>query len=91
MNVCIIGCIRPFNPFRTSKSPTMSGLWGWFGGSAAAKNDTPKDAILGLRSHLDMLHKRADFLTFQVDKETDKAREHVTTNKAGRFAAAGYI
>jgi charged multivesicular body protein 4 len=60
----------------------MSGVWGWFGGGAA-KKDKPKDAILGLRSHLEMLHKRADFLTAQVNKETAKAKENVSTNKAG--------
>jgi charged multivesicular body protein 4 len=59
----------------------MSGIWGWFGGGAA-KKDKPKDAILGLRSHLDMLQKRADFLTTQVNKEANKARENVNTNKA---------
>jgi charged multivesicular body protein 4 len=60
----------------------MSGIWGWIGGGAA-KKDKPKDAILGLRSHLDMLQKRADFLQSQADKEEDKMRENISSNKAG--------
>jgi charged multivesicular body protein 4 len=59
----------------------MSGIWGWIGGGAA-KKDKPKDAILGLRSHLDMLQKRADFLQSQADKEEDKMRENISSNKA---------
>lgn len=64
----------------------MSGIWGWFGGGAAqSKKDTPKNAILALRSQLDMLQKREKHLQTQMDDQDSIARKFVNTNKTGRF------
>lgn len=55
----------------------MSG-WGlgWFGGgNAQAKKNAPKNAILNLRSQLDMLQKREKHLQIQVDEAEAKARK----------------
>ncbi|ROV95730.1 hypothetical protein VMCG_07620 [Cytospora schulzeri] len=61
----------------------MSG-WGlgWFGGSAATQKqkNAPKNAILGLRSQLDMLQKRERHLQNQMDEQDGLARKYVTTN-----------
>lgn len=60
----------------------MSG-WGlsWFGGgSAQAKKNAPKNAILGLRSQLDMLQKREKHLRNQMDEQTNLARKYVSSN-----------
>lgn len=64
----------------------MSG-WGWgnlFGGSAAAKKDAPKNAILRLRSTLEMLSKREKHLQNQMDEQDAIARKNVSANKAGK-------
>jgi charged multivesicular body protein 4 len=59
-------------------------MWGWFGGAAQQKRkDSPKNAILGLRSQLDMLQKREKFLQSQIDEQDGLARKHVNTNKTG--------
>lgn len=60
-------------------------MWGWFGGSGAAqkRKDAPKNAILGLRSQLDMLQKREKHLQNQIDEQDGLARKHVSTNKNG--------
>jgi len=64
----------------------MSGVWGWFGGGAAQKRkDSPKNAILGLRSQLDMLQKREKHLQTQMDEQDAIARKNVNTNKNGRL------
>jgi charged multivesicular body protein 4 len=61
-------------------------MWGWFGGGAAQKRkDSPKSAILGLRSQLDMLQKREKYLQSQIDEQDALARKHVNTNKTGTF------
>lgn len=59
-------------------------MWSWFGGGAAQRKDTPKDAILGLRSHLDMLQKREKHLQNQIDEQQNIARKNANTNKNGR-------
>ncbi|KAI1821511.1 vacuolar-sorting protein SNF7 [Xylaria intraflava] len=59
----------------------MSGVWGWFGGGAAKKKDTPKNAILGLRTQLEMLQKRERHLMNQMDEQDAIARKNVNTNK----------
>lgn len=60
----------------------MSGVWGWFGGGAAQKRkDSPKNAILALRSQLEMLQKREKHLQAQIDEQDAIARKNVTTNK----------
>lgn len=62
----------------------MSGVWGWFGGGAAQKRkETPKNAILGLRSQLDMLQKRQKHLETQIAEQDGIARKNVSTNKNG--------
>jgi len=67
--------------------PSMSGVWGWFGGGAAQKRkDSPKNAILGLRSQLDMLQKREKHLQTQMDEQDAIARKNVNTNKNGELA-----
>ncbi|KAK6074346.1 Snf7 family protein [Seiridium cupressi] len=66
----------------------MSGVWGWFGGGAAQKKkDSPKNAILGLRSQLDMLQKRQKHLMTQMEEQDTIARKNVNTNKNAAKAA----
>ncbi|KAL8371613.1 hypothetical protein RB595_001422 [Gaeumannomyces hyphopodioides] len=66
----------------------MSGVWGWFGGGAAQKRkETPKNAILGLRSQLDMLQKRQKHLETQIAEQDGIARKNVSTNKNAAKAA----
>ncbi|KAI0471232.1 vacuolar-sorting protein SNF7 [Xylaria cf. heliscus] len=65
----------------------MSGVWGWFGGGAAKKKDTPKNAILGLRTQLEMLQKREKHLMNQMDEQDAIARKNVNTNKTAAKAA----
>lgn len=63
-------------------------MWGWFGGAAAQKRkDSPKNAILGLRSQLDMLQKREKHLQSQIDEQDAIARKNVSTNKNAAKAA----
>ncbi|KAF4965470.1 hypothetical protein FSARC_6737 [Fusarium sarcochroum] len=63
-------------------------MWGWFGGAAAQKRkDTPKNAILGLRSQLDMLQKRERHLQNQIEEQDAVARKNVSTNKNAAKAA----
>lgn len=66
-------------------------MWGWFGGAAAQKRkDSPKNAILGLRSQLDMLQKRERHLQSQIDEQEAIARKHVNTNKTGELTLPSY-
>ncbi|KAI0156961.1 vacuolar-sorting protein SNF7 [Xylariaceae sp. FL1272] len=67
----------------------MSGVWGWFGGGGAAqkKKDSPKNAILGLRTQLEMLQKREKHLQTQMDEQEAIARKNVNTNKNAAKAA----
>ncbi|GAO14329.1 uncharacterized protein UV8b_07491 [Ustilaginoidea virens] len=63
-------------------------MWSWFGGgSAQAKKDSPKNAILNLRSQLDMLQKRQKHLQSQIDEQHEIARKNATTNKNAAKAA----
>lgn len=63
-------------------------MWGWFGGGGAQKRkDSPKNAILGLRSQLDMLQKREKHLQNQIDEQEAIARKNVNTNKAAALTA----
>jgi len=65
----------------------MSGVWGWFGGqSAQKKKDSPKNAILGLRSQLEMLQKRERHLQNQMDEQDSIARKNVSSNKNGMLS-----
>lgn len=63
------------------------GLGGWFGGAQTKKKDAPKNAILQLRSTLEMLNKRERHLQNQMDEEDQKARKFINTNKAGMSTA----
>ncbi|KAI9730653.1 MAG: ESCRT-III subunit protein snf7 [Claussenomyces sp. TS43310] len=66
----------------------MSGLWGWFGGqSAQSRKASPQNAIIGLRSQLDMLQKREKHLQIQMDEQDAIARQYVSTNKNAAKAA----
>ncbi|EHK25496.1 uncharacterized protein TRIVIDRAFT_72610 [Trichoderma virens Gv29-8] len=58
-------------------------MWGWFGGGAAAqkKKDSAKNAILALRSQLDMLQKRERHIQNQIEEQEGIARKNVNTNK----------
>ncbi|OAA42215.1 ESCRT-III component [Metarhizium rileyi] len=63
-------------------------MWSWFGGgSAQARKDSPKNAILNLRSQLDMLQKREKHLQSQIDEQQNVARKNATTNKNAAKAA----
>ncbi|KAL4761640.1 ESCRT-III subunit protein SNF7 [Aspergillus foveolatus] len=63
-------------------------MWSWFGGAAAQKRkDAPKNAILQLRSHLDMLQKREKHLENQRNEQEAIAKKNVTTNKNAAKAA----
>lgn len=67
----------------------MSGLWGWFGGGGAAqkRKDSPKKAILDLRTQLEMLQKREKHLHNQITEQDNIARANVNTNKTAAKAA----
>jgi hypothetical protein len=70
----------------------MSGVWGWFGGQSAQKRkDTPKNAILGLRSQLEMLQKRERHLQNQIDEQDAIARKNVSSNKNGMFCPGSFV
>nr|POF01039.1 vacuolar-sorting protein snf7 [Quercus suber] len=62
----------------------MASGWGWgglFGGNAANRQDSPKNAILKLRGTLDMLTKRERHLQNQIEEQDGLARKAVATNK----------
>jgi len=64
--------------------------WGFgslWGGNAAKKKDSTKNAILGLRSTLEMLSKREKHLQNQMDEQDTIARKHVNSNKSLAKAA----
>jgi len=67
----------------------MSGVWSWFAGGQIAqkRSNVPKNAILGLRSQLEMLQKREKHLQNQMDEQDAIARKNVTTNKNAAKAA----
>jgi charged multivesicular body protein 4 len=69
----------------------MSNGWGFsnlFGGNAKQQKDTTKNAILGLRSTLDMLAKRERHLQNQIDEQDNTARKNVSSNKACKCHAS---
>ncbi|KAL9053235.1 MAG: hypothetical protein Q9162_004902 [Coniocarpon cinnabarinum] len=65
----------------------MSGWGAWFGGGGQRSSDTPKNAILQLRSTMDMLSKREKHLKNQMDEQDSIARRNVNANKALAKAA----
>ncbi|KAJ5908949.1 Vacuolar-sorting protein snf7 [Penicillium taxi] len=63
-------------------------MWSLFGGGATQKRkEAPKNAILGLRSQLEMLQKREKHLESQIEEQDTAARKHVNTNKNAAKAA----
>ncbi|PNY21675.1 Vacuolar-sorting protein SNF7 [Tolypocladium capitatum] len=57
-------------------------MWSWFGGAAAqSRKESPKDAILLMRSQLDMLQKRERHLRNQIDEQLVIARNNANSNK----------
>jgi len=68
--------------------PDTMASWGFgslWGGNAAKKKDSTKNAILGLRSTLEMLSKREKHLQNQMDEQDAIARKNVSTNKGGEY------
>ncbi|KAI9834897.1 MAG: ESCRT-III subunit protein snf7 [Thelocarpon superellum] len=60
----------------------MSGLMGWITGNSAQKRKAaPKDAIVALRAHLEMLQKREVHLQHQMDEQQAIAKKNISTNK----------
>jgi hypothetical protein len=55
------------------------------GGTAAAKKNAPKEAILKLRSTLEMLSKREKHLQNLMDEQDALARKYISTNKTGEL------
>jgi charged multivesicular body protein 4 len=55
------------------------------GGSTAAKKNAPKEAILKLRSTLEMLSKREKHLQNLMDEQDALARKNISTNKVGEW------
>ncbi|KAK9471061.1 Snf7-domain-containing protein [Dipodascopsis tothii] len=57
-------------------------MWSYFfGGNASTKKDAPKNAIIGLRTQLDMLAKKEKHIEQQILDQTNIARKNVNTNK----------
>lgn len=66
----------------------MSGWGSWFGGGGSqAQRDAPKNAILQLRSQLEMLSKREKHLQSQAEEQDALARKYVSSNKNAAKAA----
>ncbi|KAI0459692.1 hypothetical protein F5B21DRAFT_252309 [Xylaria acuta] len=64
------------------------GVRGWFGGGAVKKQkDTPKNAMLGLHTQLEMLQKRKKHLMDQMEEQDAIARKNANTNKNAARAA----
>jgi charged multivesicular body protein 4 len=65
----------------------MSGLWSYFGGGAAQKKkEAPREAILGLRTQLDMLQKREKHLDHQIQDQLAAAKKNASSNPTGRHS-----
>lgn len=59
-----------------------------FGGGGGQKSkDSPKNAILALRSQLEMLQKREKHIQSQIDQQNEIARKNVSTNKNGTLGS----
>ncbi|KAI9670486.1 MAG: ESCRT-III subunit protein snf7 [Caeruleum heppii] len=66
----------------------MSGIMSWITGNNAQKRKAaPKDAIVALRAHLEMLQKRETHLQNQIDEQQAIAKKHISTNKNAAKAA----
>ena len=67
----------------------MSGMLGWITGNSDKKRKAaPKDAIVALRAHLEMLQKREIHLQNQMDEQQAIARKNISTNKTGTASVA---
>lgn len=62
-------------------------MWSWFGGSAAKKKDSAKDAILKLREQLEMLQKKEKHLEGEIAEQDAISRKMVQTNKNAAMTA----
>lgn len=56
-------------------------MWGYMFGNQKRK-DEPKVAIIKLREHIVMLHKKESHLETQIEVQDQLARKYVSTNKA---------
>lgn len=60
----------------------------WITGNTSQKRKAaPKDAIVALRAHLEMLQKREQHLQNQMDEQQAIAKKNITTNKSAAKAA----
>lgn len=58
-------------------------MWNYlFGGNNKQKKELPKKAIVELREHIQMLHKKRSHLELQIADQDALARKHISTNKA---------
>ena len=58
-------------------------MWNYlFGGNNKQKKELPKKAIVELREHIQMLHKKRSHLEQQIADQDALARKHISTNKA---------
>lgn len=62
-------------------------MWGWFGGGAAKKKDSAKDAILKLREQLEMLQKKEKHLEGEIAEQDAISRKMVQVNKNAALTA----
>ncbi|CUS15353.1 unnamed protein product [Tuber aestivum] len=62
-------------------------MWSWFGGGAANKKDSAKDAILKLREQLEMLQKKEKHLEGEIAQQEATARKMAQTNKNAAMTA----
>lgn len=60
----------------------MASFMNYFGGRRDPKQSA-RDAIVGLRTQLQMIEKKEEHLMKKIDDEQRKAKANVTTNKAG--------
>jgi hypothetical protein len=65
----------------------MSGMLSWITGNSSAqkRKAAPKDAIVALRAHMEMLQKRERHLQNLMDEQDAIARRHISTNKNGEL------
>lgn len=64
----------------------MASFMNYFGGRRDPKQSA-RDAIVGLRTQLQMIEKKEEHLMKKIDDEQRKAKANVTTNKAAATAA----
>ncbi|KAI9813185.1 MAG: ESCRT-III subunit protein snf7 [Phylliscum demangeonii] len=67
----------------------MASMLSWITGSSSSnkRKAAPKDAIVALRAHLEMLQKREIHLQNQMDEQEAIARKNVSSNKTAARAA----